>query len=57
MKKVFRLLSVVLDAVVTAIDDKPRKPTMSIYEAREKYDAGLIGMHEFNEVFERKDTF
>ena len=57
MRKVFRLLAVVLDAIVGVIDEKPRKPTMSIYEAREKYDAGLIGMHEFNEVFERNDTF
>ena len=57
MRKVFRLLAVMLDAIVGAIDDKPSKPTTSIYEAREKYDAGLIGMHEFNEVFERKDTY
>lgn len=57
MRKVFQLLAVVLDAIVGVAEDKPRKPYMSIDEAREKYDAGLIGMHEFNEVFERKDTF
>ncbi len=57
MRKVFRLLAVVLDAIVGVIDDKPRKRYMSVFEAREKYDAGLISMREFNEVFERKDTF
>ncbi|MCC5792086.1 MAG: hypothetical protein JJT82_05695 [Legionellaceae bacterium] len=57
MRKVFRLLAVVLDAIVGVAEDKPRKPCMSVYEAREKYDAGLIGMNEFNEVLKRKDTF
>jgi len=56
MRKVFRLLSVVLDAIVGVAEDKPHKPYMSVYEAREKYDAGLIGMNEFNEVLQRKDT-
>lgn len=57
MRKVFQLLAVVLDAIVGVADEKPRKQYMSVYEAREKYEAGLIGMREFNEVFERKDTF
>ncbi len=57
MRTIFRLLAVVLDAFVGVIDDKPRKPYMSVCEAQEKYDAGLISMREFNEVFERKDTF
>ena len=56
MRKVFQLLAVVLDAIVGVAEDKPRKRYMSVYEAREKYEAGLIGMSEFNEVFERKDT-
>lgn len=57
MRKVFQLLAVVLDAIVGVAEDKPRKRYMSVYEAREKYEAGLISMREFNEVFERKDTF
>lgn len=57
MRQVFRLLAVVLDAIVGVIDDKPRKPYMSVCEAQEKYDTGLISMREYNEVFERTDTF
>ena len=57
MRKVFQLLAVVLDAIVGVIDDKPHKPYMSVCEAQEKYDAGLISMREYNEVFERKDTY
>ena len=57
MRKVFRLLAVVLNAIVDIADEKPRKRYMSVYEAREKYDAGLISMREYNEVFEHKDTF
>lgn len=57
MRKVFRFLVVVLDAIVGVTEDKPRKRYMSVYEAREKYEAGLISMREYNETFERKDMF
>lgn len=57
MRKVFRFLVVVLDAIVGVTEDKPRKRYMSVYEAREKYEAGLISMREYNETFERKDVF
>ncbi|WP_181951532.1 hypothetical protein [Legionella sainthelensi] len=57
MRKVFRFLVVVLDAIVGVTEDKPRTRYMSVYEAREKYEAGLISMREYNETFERKDMF
>ncbi|KTD73810.1 hypothetical protein [Legionella tucsonensis] len=55
MRKVFRFLVVVLDAIVGVAEDKPHKRYMSISDAQEKYEAGLISMRECNEIFERKD--
>lgn len=56
MRKVFRLLMVVLDALVSVAEDKPAKRYMSVYEAQDKLDAGLITIREYNEAFERKDV-
>lgn len=57
MRRVFRLLAVVFDAIVGVAEDKPNNRYMSISEARRKYEAGLISMREYNETFERKDVF
>ncbi len=57
MRKVFRFLVVVLDAIVGVTEDKSRTRYMSVYEARENYEAGLISMREYNETFERKNMF
>lgn len=56
MRKVFRLLMVVLDALVGVADDKPAKRYMSVYEAQDKLANGLITIREYNEAFERKDV-
>ncbi|MFO8827589.1 hypothetical protein SC657_08565 [Legionella pneumophila] len=56
MRKVFRLLAIVLDAIVGVGEDKPNNGCMSVSEARRKYEAGLISMREYNETFERKDV-
>lgn len=56
MRKVFRLLAMVLDAIVGVAEDKPVKRYMSVYEAQDKLDAGLITIREYNEAFERNDV-
>ncbi|WP_080477730.1 hypothetical protein [Legionella pneumophila] len=56
MRKVFRLLAVVLDAIVGVAEDKPDKRYMSVYEAQDKLDNGLITIREYNEAFESKDV-
>lgn len=56
MRKIFRLLVVVLDAVLGLAEDKPAKRYMSIYEAQEKFDNGLISIREYNEAFERREV-
>ncbi|MCW8400756.1 hypothetical protein OQJ26_18400 [Legionella sp. PATHC038] len=57
MRKIFQWVVEFLDAIVGVTEDKPNDRSMSIHEAREKYEAGLISMSEFNEVFERKEVF
>ena len=54
MRKIFQWLVEFLDAIVGVAEDKPSKRYMSVYEAREKYEAGLISMREYNETCERK---
>ncbi len=49
MRKVFRLLAVVLDVLVEMAEDKPAKRYLTVYEARDKFDKGLIGIREYNE--------
>ncbi|WP_167554570.1 hypothetical protein [Legionella israelensis] len=56
MRKVFRLLGVILEAIVSAADDKPRKRYMSVNEAQDLYDADLISMREYNESFKSRNT-
>ncbi|CAH15253.1 TPA: hypothetical protein JBD37_03355 [Legionella pneumophila subsp. pneumophila] len=56
MRRVFRLLAVVLDAIVGVAEDKPDKRYMSVYEAQDKLDNGLITIREYNEAFESKDV-
>lgn len=56
MRKVFRFLAVMLDAIVGVTEDKPNNRYMSVSEARRKYEAGLISMREYNEAFEHKDV-
>lgn len=55
MRKVFRLLGVVLDAVADIMDEKPKQQYMPVYEAREKFEKGMISMREYNETFENND--
>ncbi len=57
MRKIFRFLAAVLDAIVGVAEEKPNNRYMSVSEARRKYEAGLISMREYNEIFERKDVF
>ncbi|MCW8444220.1 hypothetical protein OQJ05_09180 [Fluoribacter gormanii] len=57
MRKIFQWLVEFLDAIVGVTEDKPNNRYMSIHEAREKYEAGLISIREYNEVFERKEMF
>lgn len=54
MRKVFRLLAVVLDALVGVSEDKPAKRSMTVYEAQEKLDKGMISIREYNESLESK---
>ncbi|HAU0368249.1 TPA: hypothetical protein JBF73_03455 [Legionella pneumophila] len=56
MRSIFRLLAVVLNAIVGVTEDKPAKCYMSVYEAQDKLDNGLITIREYNEAFERKDV-
>lgn len=56
MRKIFRFLSIVLNALVGIEEEKPATRYMSVYEAQEKLDAGSISMREYNEVFERKEV-
>ncbi|HAU3625193.1 TPA: hypothetical protein F7146_10300 [Legionella pneumophila] len=56
MRKIFRLLGIVLDVIAGVADDKPAKRYMSVYEAQDKLDNGLITIREYNEAFERKDV-
>lgn len=54
MRKVFRLLTVVLDALVGVAEDKLAKRYLTVYEAQEKFDKGLISIREYNESLESK---
>lgn len=56
MRKILRLLSVVLNAIVGVAEEKPSKRYMTVYEAQEKFDAGVISIREYNEAFERKEV-
>lgn len=54
MGKIFRLLAVVLDALVGVAEDKPAKRCLTVYEAQEKFGKGLISIREYNESIESK---
>ncbi|KTD41787.1 lipase family protein [Legionella parisiensis] len=56
MRKILQWLVEFLDAIVGVTEDKPNNCYVSAYEAREKYEAGLISLREYNETFERKDV-
>ncbi|MCE0723230.1 MULTISPECIES: hypothetical protein [Legionella] len=55
MRKLFQWFVEFLDAIVGVSEDKSNNCYISVYEAREKYEAGLISMHEYNETLKRKD--
>ncbi|KTD20017.1 hypothetical protein [Legionella israelensis] len=55
MRKVFRLLGVVLDAITDIMDEKPKRQYMPVYEAREKFEKGMISVREYNETFENNN--
>lgn len=55
MRKIFRLLSVVLDAIADVMDASPKRQYMPVYEAREKFEKGMISMREYNETFDNKN--
>lgn len=50
MRKVFRLLGIVLGAIVEIADGKPAKNNLGRYRARELYDAGMISGSQYNEA-------
>ncbi|HHT0592181.1 TPA: hypothetical protein ACTXXA_002166 [Legionella anisa] len=52
MRKIFQWLVEFLDAIVGVTEDKPNNCYISVYEAREKYEAKMRD----NETFERKDV-
>ncbi|HHT9843854.1 TPA: hypothetical protein ACT9I4_001971 [Legionella pneumophila] len=51
MRKVFRLLGIVLDAIVEIADGKPKKINRSVSEAQELFDAGIIDVSEYHDAF------
>ncbi|HHN3503373.1 TPA: hypothetical protein ACRPRV_000675 [Legionella pneumophila] len=57
MRKVFRLLGVVLSAIVDIADEKPKKRFVSQYGLEEDLDAGLISRAEYNEAKTSRHTF
>ncbi|HFS6879493.1 TPA: hypothetical protein ACH1MH_000046 [Legionella pneumophila] len=57
MRKVFRLLGIVLSAIVDIADEKPKKRYVSQYGLDEDLDAGLISRAEYNEARTSRHTF
>lgn len=55
MRKVFRLLGIVLQAIFDITEEKPAKSQLGRYQAREQFDAGMISYSKFNEA--RKADF
>ena len=56
MRNIFRFLGVVFDAIVDVRDEKPKRQYMPVYEAREKFEKGMISMREYNETFENNNN-
>ncbi|WP_165475042.1 hypothetical protein [Legionella yabuuchiae] len=52
MRKVFRLLGIIAEAIFDIAEDKPVKNKVCIFEARRLYESGSISMEEYNEAFE-----
>lgn len=50
MRKVFRLLGIVLGAIVDIADKKPQKRYISQYGLDDELDAGLISRAEYNDA-------
>ena len=50
MRKVFRLLSIIAEAIFDIADDKPAKSNLGRYRAREMFDAGMISGTQYNEA-------
>lgn len=50
MRKVFRLLGVLVEAVFDIAEDKPVKNNLGRYKARELFDAGMISGSQYNEA-------
>lgn len=57
MRTVFRLLAVVLDAVLEVSNSKPKTESMNMYEAQEKLDLGLICIDEYNDAIRDNHKF
>ncbi|AHE66863.1 hypothetical protein [Legionella oakridgensis] len=57
MKKAFRLLSVILDAIVGVADDEPSKPLKTAHKGQEFVDADLISLRKYKKAFEQKNNF
>ncbi len=57
MRKVFRLLGIVLGALVDIAEDKPKKRYVSQYGLDDDLDAGLISRAEYNEAKTSRHTF
>lgn len=57
MRKVFRLLGIVLSAIVDIADEKPKKRFVSQYGLDEDLDAGLISRAEYNDAKTSRHTF
>ncbi|WP_199740780.1 hypothetical protein [Legionella septentrionalis] len=56
MKRVFRLLSVILNGIIGIAEERPSKNYMPFYEAQQKFDSGLISAFEYKEAFLKKSV-
>lgn len=55
MKKIIRMVFGIIDAFFDIAQNKPTPCPISIYGAREKFEAGAISVREYNEIFEHKE--
>tara|TARA_Y100000588_G_scaffold393727_1_gene510867 strand:- start:1275 stop:1445 length:171 start_codon:yes stop_codon:yes gene_type:complete len=50
MRKVFRLLGIIAEAIFDVAEDKPVENNLGRYRARELFDAGMISGSQYNEA-------
>lgn len=57
MKKVFRLLFGIIDALIDVAEDKTGSYCVSLYGARDKLEVGEISIQDYNAAFEPEKDF